>query len=65
MLAMLLYPEVQHKAQEEIDRVVGRERLPDFKDRPNLPYVEGVLRETFRWYHASPMCELYQLRNVE
>ncbi|THH16641.1 hypothetical protein EW146_g4040 [Bondarzewia mesenterica] len=34
-LTMLLHPEVQHKAQEEIDRVVGPDRLPEFSDRDN------------------------------
>ena len=33
-LYMLLYPEVQRKAQEEIDRVVGHERMPTLNDRP-------------------------------
>lgn len=33
-LYMLLYPEVQRKAQEEIDRVIGRERTPTLNDRP-------------------------------
>lgn len=55
LLAMVLYPEVQSKAQEEIDRVVGSDRLPDFNDRPSLPYVEGVLLETFRWHPVTPM----------
>ncbi|KAJ7617763.1 cytochrome P450 [Roridomyces roridus] len=38
-LAMTLYPEVQAKAQEEIDRVVGIGRLPDISDRANMPYM--------------------------
>lgn len=58
LLAMLLYPEVQRKAQEEIDRVVGRKRLPDFGDRQKMPYVEGVLLETLRWHHSTPMGKL-------
>ncbi|KAF3136047.1 hypothetical protein TWF594_008019 [Orbilia oligospora] len=48
-LAMSLHPEVQRKAQEEVDRVVGAERLPDSHDRENLPYVDAVLSETLRW----------------
>ena len=52
---MTLYPEVQIKAQEEIDRVVGQDRLPDFSDRGNLPYVECVLLETLRWYPILPL----------
>ncbi|KIK93483.1 hypothetical protein PAXRUDRAFT_145010 [Paxillus rubicundulus Ve08.2h10] len=55
LLAMVLNPDVQSKAQEEIDRVVGTERLPNFDDRPNLPYVEGVYLETLRWRPVAPL----------
>lgn len=51
---MCLYPEVQKKAQEEIDRVIGRERLPQVVDRPSLPYVEAVFKETLRWFPVVP-----------
>lgn len=49
-LAAVLHPDVQKKAQEEIDRVVGKDRLPSYTDRPNLPYVEAVMREALRWH---------------
>jgi cytochrome P450 len=52
---MVLYPEVQAKAQAEIDRVVGKNRLPDFDDRSALPYLDAVLRETLRWHPVFPM----------
>ncbi|KAI6010730.1 cytochrome P450 [Pisolithus orientalis] len=55
LLAMVLHPDVQRKAQEEIDRVVGTDRLPDFGDRPNLPYVEAILLETLRWVSVVPL----------
>ncbi|KIJ62827.1 hypothetical protein HYDPIDRAFT_29977 [Hydnomerulius pinastri MD-312] len=55
LLAMILNPDVQAKAQEEIDRVVGTQRLPNFEDRPDLPYVEGVYLETLRWRPVVPM----------
>lgn len=55
LLAMILYPEVQIKAQEEIDRVVGDSRLPDFSDRERLPYVEAVYLETLRWQPTVPL----------
>jgi cytochrome P450 len=54
-LAMILYPEVQRKAQEEIDRVVGTRRLPSFDDRGNLPYVEAIVKEVLRWHPVAPM----------
>ncbi len=40
--------DVYKKAQEEIDRVVGRERLPDYSDRESLPYLDALLEEVFR-----------------
>jgi hypothetical protein len=54
-LAMVLYPDVQRRAQAEIDSVIGRDRLPTFDDRSSLPYVESVLRETFRWHPILPL----------
>ena len=54
LIAMVLHPEVQAKAQADIDRVIGKDRLPDFNDRPALPYVEAVLRETLRWHPVAP-----------
>ncbi|KAH7886702.1 cytochrome P450 [Phlebopus sp. FC_14] len=53
-MVMAMYPEVQKRAQAELDEVVGRGRLPDFDDRETLPYVEAVLRETLRWFLAIP-----------
>ncbi|KAJ7881746.1 cytochrome P450 [Mycena olivaceomarginata] len=50
ILAMILYPECQTKAQKEIDSVVGDLRLPVFGDRGSLPFVEGILQETLRAY---------------
>ncbi|KAG8763051.1 hypothetical protein FRC12_008734 [Ceratobasidium sp. 428] len=52
--AMLLYPNTQQAAQEEIDRVVGTERLPTMKDRLNLPYIDRLLKELLRWRPPLP-----------
>lgn len=49
MLSMVLFPEVQKRAQEELDRVVGSERLPQWEDEANLPYVRSVIKEVLRW----------------
>lgn len=54
-LAMTLFPHVQKRAQEEIDAVVGSDRLPSFGDRPNLPYVEALVQEVFRWNPVAPL----------
>ncbi|CAN9122409.1 unnamed protein product [Alternaria alternata] len=49
VLSMVLFPEAQKKAQEELDRVVGKDRLPTWEDEENLPYVRGVIKEVLRW----------------
>jgi cytochrome P450 len=54
-LAMIKFPHVQRKAQEEIDRVVGTDRLPSFEDRPKLPYMDALVKETLRWWPIAPM----------
>ncbi|KAG2053796.1 cytochrome P450 [Suillus hirtellus] len=46
---------VQKRAQAEIDSVIGKERLPTFEDRASLPYIEAVLRETWRWQPVVPL----------
>ena len=55
ILAMVLNPVVQQRAQAEIDRVVGRDRLPDWNDRESLPYVGAVCREVLRWRPIIPL----------
>ncbi|KAI0754762.1 cytochrome P450 [Daedaleopsis nitida] len=53
-VAMSLHPEVQRKAQAELDTVVGDSRLPRLADRDVLPYVNAVVKELLRW-HVTPM----------
>ncbi|KAG2070293.1 cytochrome P450 [Suillus decipiens] len=59
-LAMTLFPDVQKKAQAEIDAVVGPDRLPSFADRDSLPYTEALVKEAMRWnvvtHVGSPHC---------
>ncbi|KLO17676.1 cytochrome P450 [Schizopora paradoxa] len=54
MLAMINYPEVQEKAQAEIDKVIGRQRLPTFSDRESLPYIYAIYKEVLRWHTVVP-----------
>jgi hypothetical protein len=57
-LAMTLYPDVQKRAQEEVDRVIGYgERLPSVEDREQMPYVWAVVKEVLRWRTATPLGE--------
>ncbi|KAF8465421.1 cytochrome P450 [Gautieria morchelliformis] len=55
ILAMLISPEVQKKAQAELDAVVGPNRLPEFEDRNSLPYINAICKETLRWHPLVPL----------
>jgi hypothetical protein len=46
--AMLLFPDVQRKAQAEIDRICP-DRLPTMDDEPHLQYIRGCVKESLRW----------------
>ncbi|PCH42022.1 cytochrome P450 [Wolfiporia cocos MD-104 SS10] len=54
-LAMSLHPEVQSKAQAELDYVLGPGILPKVSDRHNLPYVAALLQEIHRWNPVAPL----------
>ncbi|KAJ7485440.1 cytochrome P450 [Mycena latifolia] len=54
ILAMRLYPEVQARAQKEIDQVVTG-RLPNFSDEASLPYITAIIREVGRWNPVVPL----------
>ena len=47
---MQLYPEVQKKAQEELNNVIGRDVLPTVADRSRLVYLNAIIKETNRWH---------------
>ncbi|KAF8657593.1 hypothetical protein AX16_002174 [Volvariella volvacea WC 439] len=53
--AMAKYPEVQAKAQAEIDSVVGNDRLPSLDDWDNLPYIRALTLEVLRWHSIGPL----------
>jgi cytochrome P450 len=53
-LVMALYPEVQARAQAEIDEVVGNDRLPLLSDRSRLPYVDALTSEVLRYHSVAP-----------
>jgi len=63
---MLHHPEVQRKAQAELDRVLYHSgRLPGYEDQPDLPYITAVMKEVLRWQPLAPIgtpCNLNRIR---
>ncbi|EMD37512.1 hypothetical protein CERSUDRAFT_114153 [Gelatoporia subvermispora B] len=55
ILAMAMYPDIQKKAQEELTKVVGPNRLPEFHDKASLPYIEAIFHECLRWQPVVPL----------
>ncbi|XP_072014447.1 cytochrome P450 2J4-like [Amphiura filiformis] len=49
LLYMMKFPDVQKRVHEEIDSVVGRDRLPRLSDKPDLPYTQAVINEIQRF----------------
>jgi cytochrome P450 len=54
---MARHPEIQAKAQREIDMVVGQDRLPDFSDQSRLVYIRAIMLECLRWNPVLPLGE--------
>lgn len=52
---MTLYPEIQKRAQEEVDQITGGTRLPETTDIGFLPYFEAAFLETLRWHSIAPL----------
>jgi cytochrome P450 family 619 len=53
--AMIVWPEVQKKAQAQIDSVVGEDRSPNWGDYVRLPYVAQCVKESMRWRPVVPL----------
>ncbi|CAE6460257.1 unnamed protein product [Rhizoctonia solani] len=49
VLALAAFPEAQKKAQDEIDKIVGTDRMPTLDDFAELPYIQSVVKEVHRW----------------
>ncbi|KIJ46265.1 hypothetical protein M422DRAFT_165543 [Sphaerobolus stellatus SS14] len=54
ILAMALFPEVQRKAQAELDHLLGEVRLVEFEDQLELPYISAICKEVLRWHPLAP-----------
>jgi cytochrome P450 len=55
ILAMIYYPDAFVKARQQVEEVIGKERLPTFSDRASLPYLDCILNETWRWGSPVPL----------
>ncbi|KAJ3562499.1 hypothetical protein NP233_g9528 [Leucocoprinus birnbaumii] len=54
ILAILMHPEIQRKIQQELDSVIGPDRLPDYSDIPRLKYLAAAVKESLRWNPVLP-----------
>ena len=53
---MVRHPEVQRKAQAELDRVLHNGgRLPSYEDQSDLPYITAIMKEVLRWQPVAPI----------
>ncbi|XP_053258837.1 cytochrome P450 27C1 isoform X2 [Podarcis raffonei] len=48
------HPEVQHSVYKEIVNNLGKDKIPDAHDVPNLPMIRALLKETLRLYPVLP-----------
>ncbi|KAF8708053.1 RNA-dependent RNA polymerase, partial [Rhizoctonia solani] len=53
--AMILNPDVQEKAQRELDAVLGHTTLPEMSHKERLPYTRNLIEEVFRLYPVVPL----------
>lgn len=68
IMTMVNHPEQQRLAQEELDRVVGKDRMPGFQDMADLVYVSALVKEVQRWRpviagglpHATTKDDVYE-----
>jgi cytochrome P450 len=59
LLSLANHPEVQMKLHEEVDAVVGADRLPSLEDESNMPYTQAVILETLRRYTLVPLSQFH------
>ncbi|CAE6388327.1 unnamed protein product [Rhizoctonia solani] len=55
VLGLTAFPDVQKKAQAEIDSVVGSDHAPTPEDFDRLPYIQAIIKECHRWRPVAPL----------
>lgn len=61
---MTLAPAAQARARQEINRVAGTGRFPEFKDQGNMPYINAVVLESLRWNPPAPFSTSEKARSA-
>ncbi|CAH1780868.1 unnamed protein product, partial [Owenia fusiformis] len=54
-LLLMKHPDIQDKLQEEVDKVVGKDRNPSVDDKENMPYLQATLIEVLRYLSHVPI----------
>ena len=54
-MLMAIHPEIQNKAQREIDQLLDGQRLPMLSDQDDLPYITALAKEIYRWHTPLPI----------
>ncbi|KAG6556233.1 hypothetical protein Mapa_002174 [Marchantia paleacea] len=52
---LMRHPDIRQKVVDELDHVVGRERLVEESGIGNLKYLKAVIKETLRMYPSVPL----------
>lgn len=58
---MVQNPEVQARAQAELDNVIGKDNLPTLGDEKSLPYIMAIVKECLRWKAIAPVAVPHRL----
>ena len=55
LLYLIYNPKIQEMLHQELDEVIGPDRLPELRDKKNLPYLEATIAETLRLSSIGPL----------
>ena len=55
LLYLIHNPNIQDKLHQELDDVIGKDRLPDLEDKSSLPFLEATIAETLRITSVGPL----------
>lgn len=65
ILALIAFPEAQRKAHEELDKVIGSDRAPEWEDLDDLPYMRALVNEVHRFRPIAPLIPRYATADCE